>query len=622
MKEEYYSTKNKTIFSVAATAVTFLLAFGLNVVQERQEDVIQIDQQDFQIPSALLPGKQLLPPDIPVRNEYGMGNNGVVNSLLMTSTNKIGPYRKLSESYEATHEAVQNMDAEKLKTDAEMKDKKMRMMKGTDGVADFEAYVREKDVSTFYGEEPGSRSERTPKFEGMAGKFVNLYPYRVSLYWNGFGNEKLHQGDINPWGASGTSTFPKHQFVMTPPGDPDTILCSITTNTKSSVYYCDPFHSVNVTRDGDINEEKLDDVDPSQGKIVSPIEPMDLTTLTQQDREAYNIHQYNRQFSKQYRDFTGSEWLTLYPPIIPKHKIWPATKFGQTHIVESTATHLETSPSIIPQHLSIDKMRRSRMDHSVVVTDSDNNDHTTVDKIGTETSTQTSRRRLRDVQQGTMNLTLRVVSVEPRILEIQNFLSDFEVDHLLNIINPKRLVRSRTGSGGDDHISETRTSTTTWIPRNTDSIVNRIFLRVSDALQIDEGMFRQRNRNDDRSNYPDLKDDNDRINEDIQIVHYNVGEQYTAHHDFGYPKNIRDKISRSINLCMYLNDVPAGGETSFPRWRNGETNEALNVKPVKGKAVIFYMITPDGNLDDLTQHAALPVIEGEKYFANLWIHSF
>jgi prolyl 4-hydroxylase len=31
------------------------------------------------------------------------------------------------------------------------------------------------------------------------------------------------------------------------------------------------------------------------------------------------------------------------------------------------------------------------------------------------------------------------------------------------------------------------------------------------------------------------------------------------------------------------------------------------------------MVNPDGNLDDLTHHAAQPVIEGEKFFSNLWI---
>lgn len=88
-----------------------------------------------------------------------------------------------------------------------------------------------------------------------------------------------------------------------------------------------------------------------------------------------------------------------------------------------------------------------------------------------------------------------------------------------------------------------------------------------------------------------------------------------AHHDFGYS----ERVSRSINLCIYLNEGMRGGETSFPRWRNGHTAKAMNMKPEKGKAMIFYMVNPDGNLDDLTQHAALPVLEGEKWFANLWI---
>ena len=105
----------------------------------------------------------------------------------------------------------------------------------------------------------------------------------------------------------------------------------------------------------------------------------------------------------------------------------------------------------------------------------------------------------------------------------------------------------------------------------------------------------------------------------LTIIRFSIAD--TAHHDFGYPKGPGAKhISRSINLCMYLNNVPAGGETAFPRWRNAETGEAIKVKPEKGKAMLFYMTLPDGNKDDLSQHAGMPVLEGEKYFANLWIH--
>jgi prolyl 4-hydroxylase len=65
--------------------------------------------------------------------------------------------------------------------------------------------------------------------------------------------------------------------------------------------------------------------------------------------------------------------------------------------------------------------------------------------------------------------------------------------------------------------------------------------------------------------------------------------------------------------------VEQGGETSFPRWVNAEYRSALTVKPKKGKAVLFYNFLPDGNLDDLSQHAALPVLKGEKWLTNLWI---
>ena len=68
-----------------------------------------------------------------------------------------------------------------------------------------------------------------------------------------------------------------------------------------------------------------------------------------------------------------------------------------------------------------------------------------------------------------------------------------------------------------------------------------------------------------------------------------------------------------------MNEVEEGGETSFPRWLNGETSEQLKVKPEIGKAILFYSVLPDGNYDERSQHAALPVIKGEKWLTNLWV---
>ena len=63
-----------------------------------------------------------------------------------------------------------------------------------------------------------------------------------------------------------------------------------------------------------------------------------------------------------------------------------------------------------------------------------------------------------------------------------------------------------------------------------------------------------------------------------------------------------------------------GGETEFPRYYNGETSGGLKIVPKKGKAALFYNQLPDGNMDDFSQHSANPIISGEKFLINLWVH--
>ena len=46
----------------------------------------------------------------------------------------------------------------------------------------FLAYVPP-DVATFYQEEPGSRRAVKPSFTGQFGKFVNMSPNPIRIYW-------------------------------------------------------------------------------------------------------------------------------------------------------------------------------------------------------------------------------------------------------------------------------------------------------------------------------------------------------------------------------------------------------------------------------------------------------
>ncbi len=215
-------------------------------------------------------------------------------------------------------------------------------------------------------------------------------------------------------------------------------------------------------------------------------------------------------------------------------------------------------------------------------------------------------------------MTLTVLSCAPKVYEINNFLSEAEVDHIIGIAREIDMKPSSTGNdghSGSEKETRTRTSYNTWVGRETDQIIDAIYRRSADLLRIDEALLRY--RSDDE--YPDYGSKKS-VAEQLQLVHYNVGQEYTAHHDFGYA-NAGDKVqgARFATLLFYLNEPEAGGETEFPRWYNGETSRGLEATPKKGKAVLFYSQLPDGNLDDLSHHAALPVTKGEKFLINLWV---
>jgi len=356
-------------------------------------------------------------------------------------------------------------------------------------------------------------------------------------------------------------------------GKPDQVLARCHVVPGTSVYYFDPY-----TAD--------DNRDPSRCKYLGS-KVRDTRKLSPEDYKEYNAHKNNLVFGAMYKNFTGgSEWLTMYPKNPPRHHIWRADYFGQEHRVVTPETQFREIPPADELHrLKKEEMRR-------------------------DTDEPVAFAEYREP--GALNLTIKAMSCAPRAFAIEGFLSDAEAEHIKDNVRTKHSLERSTTNG---HKSETRTSSTTWINRAEDPVLDSIFRRVADVLRIDEALFRDR-LPDERPDMPTRA----RINEDLQIVHYGKGQEYTAHHDFAYPTGHPDSPSRSINLCMYLNDVPAGGQTSFPRWRNAETTSGLDVTPKKGMAMIFYMVNPDGNLDDLTHHAALPVIEGEKWFSNLWIH--
>uniref|UniRef100_A0A8C0EGT7 Prolyl 4-hydroxylase subunit alpha-1 n=1 Tax=Bubo bubo TaxID=30461 RepID=A0A8C0EGT7_BUBBB len=104
----------------------------------------------------------------------------------------------------------------------------------------------------------------------------------------------------------------------------------------------------------------------------------------------------------------------------------------------------------------------------------------------------------------------------------------------------------------------------------------------------------------------------------FQVANYGVGGQYEPHFDFAR-KDEPDAFkelgtgNRIATWLFYMSDVSAGGATVFPE-------VGASVWPKKGTAVFWYNLFPSGEGDYSTRHAACPVLVGNKWVSNKWLH--
>lgn len=404
----------------------------------------------------------------------------------------------------------------------------------------FYAYVTP-DVSTFYNETAGSRKAVEPRFSGTFGKFINLSKDILIVYWdpgsNSGGQKPSYIATLEPFGSSGTATYIGHQFFVTKANDAAAnadpashVLHRWKIERGNSLYYYDPYGSTEAAMK-ELGEQSS-------------------------DLQYYQMQLQNLVFAQQYKAFTnGVDYLALYKQKQPpRFHMWRADFFGQTHIVETKEIHFVETPDD-------DELLRG------------------MSIYGPRPDEVTRMRKYRDTHP-TLSLELKVLSCAPRVFEIKNFLSDVEVDHILRIASTKNLHRSTVSAagagnkkGGAGDTSDTRTSRNDWIGRHADFMIDAIYKRSADLLQMNEALLRTRRGTE----IPEFTESKITIAEKLQLVHYDVGQKYTPHHDFAMPGLVNLQPSRFATILFYLNDDMKGGETTFPRWLNAETSEPLSV---------------------------------------------
>lgn len=182
----------------------------------------------------------------------------------------------------------------------------------------------------------------------------------------------------------------------------------------------------------------------------------------------------------------------------------------------------------------------------------------------------------------------------PRVVLFGGLLSDAECDELVEASRSSMTASNVIDmeGGGEQHDTR-RSSTGTAFARGATPLITRIEQRIAALL-----------------NWP-LEN-----GEALQILRYQVGQEYQPHWDYVDPAQpgsapfLARGGQRVASLVMYLNTPEDGGATNFP-------DIGLEVAAVKGNAVFFSYDRPHPSTKTL--HGGMPVRAGEKWVATKWL---
>lgn len=222
--------------------------------------------------------------------------------------------------------------------------------------------------------------------------------------------------------------------------------------------------------------------------------------------------------------------------------------------------------------------------------------------------------------------TTHLISLDPLLIYIPNFVSQSESQSLIDLSTPLLEPSPIVSRGADSAGSQARTSWSAPLPSES-HLVNCILSRSSSFL----GTLLSRGRDEMGP---------------AQVVRYTDSQKFDLHTDWFSRPRITDEDRETGRRRLYnrvatffvvlqSNVTEGSGETWFPKvrpitpqagegdevWREHEDG-GLAFRPVPGNAIFWVNLLANGTGDARTAHAGLPVKGGVKTGMNIWPRVF
>jgi len=183
---------------------------------------------------------------------------------------------------------------------------------------------------------------------------------------------------------------------------------------------------------------------------------------------------------------------------------------------------------------------------------------------------------------------------DPVVWVVDDFVTADERAHIIELGSPN-LEEAKVSRLGASAASEKRTGGVGWVKHHQTPMIRSLVRRIGDLVGLPATHA-----------------------ESLQVVHYGPTQQYKPHFDawdISTPKG-KQKTGRAgnrlVTALMYLNEVDAGGATTFPELD-------LEVDAVPGRLCLFHnLYEGSSERHPRSLHGGMPVIEGEKWACNLW----